>query len=69
MSRLSPTVTGIMMFGLGMMESIKSKQEEKKEWILAEWERSKNYPRKKKKKVRKHLQLDWSIANWNPFEF
>jgi len=58
MSKLSPTVAGMMMFGLGMMESIKSKQEEKKEWILAEWERSKNYPRKKKKKVRKHLQLD-----------
>ena len=69
MSKLSPTVAGMMMFGLGMMESIKAKSEEKKEWILAEWERSKNYPRKKKKKVRKSLLLDWSIANWNPFEF
>jgi hypothetical protein len=69
MSRLSPTVAGMMMFGLGMMESIKAKSEEKKKWILEEWERSKNYPRKKKKKVRKHLQLDWSIASWNPFEF
>lgn len=69
MSKLSPTVAGMMMLGLGMMESIKAKSEEKKKWILEEWERSKNYPRKKKKRVRKHLQLDWSIACWNPFEY
>jgi hypothetical protein len=51
------------------MAEIKEKQEEHKVQIIAEWEKSKNYPRKKKKIVRKHLQLDWSIANWNPLEF
>ena len=42
--------------------------EEWKKRILDEWEKSKNYPRKKKKRVRKELQLDWSIACWNPFD-
>jgi len=69
MSNLNPAVAGMMMFGLSMMEGIQTQQEEKKKWILEEWERSKNYPRKKKKRVRKELNLDWSIANWNPFEY
>ena len=68
MSRLSPVLGAYLMMGLGMMDSIKQKSEEKKKWVLEEWERSKNYPRKKKKRVRKELQLDWSIACWNPFE-
>ena len=37
--------------------------EEWKKKILAEWELSKEYPRKKKKKVRKSLRLDWALAN------
>lgn len=69
MSNLNPAVAGMMMFGLSMMEGIQTQQEEKKKWILEEWERSKNYPRKKKKRVRKELNLDWSIASWNPFEY
>jgi len=68
MSRLNPVLSAYLMMGMGMMESLKAKSEEKKKWILEEWERSKNYPRKKKKRVRKELQLDWSIACWNPFE-
>jgi len=51
------------------MAEIKEKQEEHKKIILSKWEDSKNYPRKKKKTVRKHLQLEWNIANWNPLEF
>lgn len=69
MSKLSPMVASMVMYGMGMMEVMKANSEKKKKEILAEWEKSKNYPRKKKKRVRKHLQLDWSIANWNPFEF
>jgi hypothetical protein len=38
--------------------------EEWKEHIRKEWEKSKQYPRKMKKKVRKSLHLDWSIANY-----
>lgn len=69
MSRVSPLLGSMIMYGMGMMEVMKANSEKRKKEILAEWEKSKNYPRKKKKKVRKHLQLDWSIANWNPFEY
>ena len=55
------------MMGMSMMEDMKTQSKERKELILAEWEKSKKYPRKKKKKVRKELLLDWSIANWDPF--
>ena len=51
------------------MAEIQEKQEERKKQILVEWEKSKNYPRKKKKRVRKELNLDYSIACWNPLEF
>jgi hypothetical protein len=69
MGKISPVLGAYLMMGMGIMEGIKSQSEKRKKEILEEWERSKNYPRKKKKKVRKHLQLDWSIACWNPFEF
>jgi len=68
MGKLSPILGAYMMMGMGIMEGIKTQQEERKEQILAEWRKTKNYPRKKKKRVRKHLQLDYSIACWNPFE-
>jgi hypothetical protein len=54
--------------GLTMMEDMKTQSEQRKKEILAEWNKSKNYPRKKKKRVRKELQLDWAIANWDPFD-
>lgn len=43
------------------MQEMKKKNEEKIEQILAEWRETKNYPRKKKKLARKHLQLDYSL--------
>lgn len=57
-----------LVMGLTMMNTMKSHQEEWKEEILKKWRESANYPRKKKKKVRKELQLDWSIACWSPFD-
>ena len=39
----------------------------KQSW-LDEWEKSKNYPRKMKKRVRKELRLDWIMMSYNPFE-
>ena len=57
-----------MMMGLSMMNDMKTKSEQRKKEILAEWENSKNYPRKKKKRVRKELRLYWSIACWDPFD-
>ena len=38
-----------------------------KERIRQRWKESINMPRKKKKRVRKELLLDWQIANWDPF--
>ena len=57
-----------MMMGMSIMNEMNTQSEDWKKRILLEWEASKNYPRKKKKRVRKELQLDWSIANWNPFD-
>lgn len=57
-----------MAMGLSFMNEIETRNEEWKKRIRDEWEKSKNYPRKKKKRVRKELLIDWSIANWNPFE-
>lgn len=61
-------LSAYMTMGLSIMNDIQSKSEEKKAEILLEWEKSKNYPRKKKKRIRKELNLDWVIASWNPFE-
>jgi hypothetical protein len=66
--KLNGVVGAYVMMGLAMMENMQTQNEKRKEEILAEWEKSKNYPRKKKKCVRKELQLDWNIACWNPFE-
>lgn len=38
-------------------------QEEWKKRILVQWIESKKFPRKKKKRIRKELLFDWSIAN------
>ena len=51
-------------FGISMMQDMQRKNEEKLEEIQAEWWRSMEYPRKKKKMVRKHLLLEWSIFSW-----
>jgi len=60
--------SALLGFAALMMGSVELNQEDWKKRILDEWEKSKNYPRKKKKKVRKHLQLDWNLACWNPIE-
>lgn len=44
-------------------------REQWKEDIKRKFRESSNLPRKKKKQVRKELQLDWRIANWDPFKF
>jgi len=46
------------------MEDMKKKNDVKIEEILAEWRKTKTYPRKMKKKVRRRLQLDYSLFKW-----
>ena len=65
---LSPTVSAYLMMGMSMMEDMKTQSEQRKELILTRWEESKKMPRKMKKRVRKELNVDWAIANWDPFE-
>ena len=55
-------------FATLLMGACEINQEKWKQDILDKWEKSKDYPRKKKKKVRKHLQLDWNFACWSPFD-
>ena len=65
---MNSIVGAYLAMGLQIMEDLNTQSEIRKKEILEEWERSKNYPRKKKKRVRRELNVDWAIANWNPFE-
>ena len=67
-ARKNPMLGGMLMMGLQMQQEMDSMREERKELILKRWEESKKMPRKKKKKIRKELLLDWSIANYDPFK-
>ena len=58
---------GLITMAFTMKNDMEANMEEWKDRIIAEWEESKNYPRKKKKKVRKSLLLDWSIASYDIF--
>jgi hypothetical protein len=51
------------------IEDISKNQEDWKKRIKAEFRETVNLPRKKKKQKRKELNLEWAIANWNPFEY
>ncbi len=57
-----------LILGMSMMADMQHQSEDWKKRIRAKWEESKNYPRKKKKRVRKELLLEWSIACYDPFE-
>ena len=65
---MNQVIGAYLAMGFSMMEDMKTQSEERKELILQKWEESKKMPRKMKKRVRKELLLDWSIANWDPFE-
>ncbi len=56
----------ILSIGMNYMQEIQEMEKSWKTRILKQWQESKNYPRKKKKAVRKNLQLEWNIACWNP---
>ena len=58
----------ILAIGLDYMKEMQEMEKTWKARIQKEWKESKNFPRKKKKQVRKELRLEWLIACWNPFE-
>ena len=49
---------------MGMMAMIEVTNQEWRDEILEKWEESKKFPRKKKKKVRKGLLLEWAATSW-----
>ena len=59
----------IISFGLMMQNDLTAAQIRRKVEIREEWKRSADYPRKKKKKVRKQLVLSLAICNWDIFNF
>ena len=64
---MKPIIETYLSLAIGMADCMDVNSEEWKKEILDEWEKSKNYPRKKKKRIRKELTLDWSIASYDPF--
>ena len=50
--------------GLAMFHEMKERNETKLREIEDEWQRSRSYPRKKKKAVRKHLMLEYRIFSY-----
>lgn len=51
-------------FGLGFVSMIQAQKEQRLREIEEEWDRSKQYPRKKKKAVRKRLLIDYQIFSY-----
>lgn len=57
-------VKSILMQGLVFMEAMKTKNDIEINKILDKWDESKSYPRKMKKRIRKELQVDYSLYSW-----
>lgn len=57
---------GMLMMGLQMQSQIDANMEEWKDRLRKEWQDTKKMPRKMKKRRRKEIMIDWSIANWSP---
>lgn len=55
-------------FALGMQATMEVNQEQWKDEIREKWEQSKKLPRKKKKRERRSLLLDWAFASWSPYD-
>jgi hypothetical protein len=58
----------LISFGIGMMGATEMNQAEWRERIKERYRDTVNLPRKKKKQVRKELQVEWNLANWSPFD-
>lgn len=65
---ISCRINGIIAMGLAMMTEMEQHGEAWKDRIITEWQKSANYPRKKKKRVRKGLIVEYAIASYNPFK-
>ncbi len=59
----------ILGFGIMMLAQMEVEKEEWQTRIKKQFRESANFPRKKKKRVRKVLQLEWQITNFDPFTY
>ena len=55
--------------GLMMFENMRQNNKDIQAEILEQWKKSKDYPRKKKKKVRKDLEFRWMIFSYDPYDY
>ena len=62
-------IESIMGQAVFLYKSFDNNMSEWRERIKADWQKTFKMPRKKKKRVRKELKLDWVIANYDPFNF
>ena len=62
------SVHKILGFALAMEAMTEVNQEQWKDEIHQKWLESRKLPRKKKKRERKSLLLDFSIASWSPYD-
>jgi len=53
---------------IGMQATMEVNQERWKEEVLKKWDESRKLPRKKKKRERKSLLIEWSVACWSPYD-
>ena len=58
----------VLAMALCMDATMEVNQEQWKDEIRQKWVESRKFPRKKKKRERKSLLLDFSIASWSPYD-
>lgn len=68
MSNMKSTLNSLITLFGSMQSQIDQNMEDWKDRIRDEWEKSKHYPRKKKKRIRKGLSIDWAFANYKPMD-
>lgn len=61
-------INGIIAMGLSMKAVHDQMRADWRDRILEEWIKSENYPRKRKKQVRKKLRVEYALASYDPFE-
>ena len=65
---MNTMLSGMITMALTMRSDMEKNMEDWKDRLLVDWEESKKMPRKMKKKARKSILLNWSIACYDPFE-
>jgi len=58
---------GFMGMAMGLLSDLNDSRESFKQRVRDDWKKTYKMPRKMKKRVRKSLELDWQIANYDPF--